>query len=182
MLPFIINRLSENMRERTDQTPNPGAPFQTAWAALLHQKERKQKQEMEQGRIKLVHGVDHKGLQQGNDTMLHSWSFPVAPYPSSHAMCCLSNFDMTMSHTNTCVSDHSPFHMQTELWWWMCFPARLCVRDCVSKCVLSAGPGAWNRWSACCLKDRDAGVGFRAVAVQDSTRPYWLLLHLRTGH
>lgn len=54
--------------------------------------------------------MDHKGLQQGNDTMLHSWSFPVAPYPSSHAMCRLSNFDIAMSHANTRTQDPSPLN------------------------------------------------------------------------
>lgn len=66
---------------------------------------------MEQGHIKLVLRSGSQRTQgQGNDTMLHSWSFPVAPYPSSHAMCRLSNFDITMSHANTCTQDPSPLN------------------------------------------------------------------------
>lgn len=69
---------------------------------------------MEQGHIKSVCRVDHKGLQQGNDTMLHSWSFPFAPYPSSHAMCRLSNFDITMGHANTCTQGLSSLQTHTH--------------------------------------------------------------------
>lgn len=44
-------------------------------------------------------GAAHKGLQQGNDTMLLSCSFPVAPHVKlSCAMCRLSNFDRPNAH------------------------------------------------------------------------------------
>lgn len=79
-----------------------------------------------------------------------------------------------------CVRLNPNTHWLVQNWLW-CVPLLVwlyyvCVSVCFEHWV--TGPGAWNRWSARCLKD--GGGGFRVVAVRDSTGPCWLLLCLRT--
>lgn len=131
---------------------------------------------MEQGRIKLVRRVDHKWLQQGNDTMLHSWSFP------GH----LSNFDITMSHmgplpfsnaekhachlnvtSNSDMKQTAYCRIHAHTGRYKLTLMNVCVFPCLSDCTMCVfwviGPGAWNRWSARCLKDRRGDLGLRTA-------------------
>ncbi len=75
------------------------------------------------------------------------------------------------THSQWHVISHCDDRLCVFLLVWLCYV-------CLYVCVLSTelGPGAWNRWSARCLKDREGG--FRVVTVLDSTGPCWLLFCL----